>query len=140
MKKKLMEEKRNLILKSLEFITGDSIEAQICRLSRPTDSFKLKTVSTVKYAKEIKKINENFEKLPYNTRNITKQNYRYSRRNSKLVNFYQSKFGFKGREAMTIQSLQNLTALNKPNKPDESGKNAKANAKLREANLKDMRI
>ena len=52
--RRIKEQKRNYILKALEFLAGDSVDAKILRLSRPTHSFKKKKINYVKYAKDVK--------------------------------------------------------------------------------------
>lgn len=52
--RKVEEQKRHHIVKTLEYLAGDSFEAKMLRLARPTDSSFKKKTNNVKYAKQIK--------------------------------------------------------------------------------------
>jgi cobalamin biosynthesis Co2+ chelatase CbiK len=53
--KAIEEQKREMVIQSLEFITGDSNKAKLLRLARPTVASKNKKMNNARYAKAIKK-------------------------------------------------------------------------------------
>ena len=73
---------------------------------------------------------------PYHSLNSIKHNSRYSnKRYSKLTSFYQSKFAFKNKEAMTIQSIQNLAGMKRNPNNTRSHTDVRLNQSLSKINM-----
>lgn len=101
---KIEEEKRLVIVKSLEFMVGNTENAKLWRLGRPTVSFGNKTKNRARYVKEIKqritkdleKFNQtNNEGLNRNRFSFIQQNKKHEKSKDKNFNFYKSKFGLR---------------------------------------------